>query len=462
MNFYSFKDPDAQVFRVNGQFFRKIHRNFVEEFTDFVDSGLYQELIDQKLIIPHQEIQSDLNSYEFPLLIKPKQLIYHVLPFEWSEQMWFECNRTCLQINIIALKFGFILKDATPYNYTYYEGKMCMFDSSSFIRFNEGNPWFAYRQYCEEMLGPYLLIKYKGAEWSKFGISSLRGYNLKFIASHLPFRSKFNLLALIHIHLHKNFSNNQLALDKKNENKSVFTIKTFQSFLESIYLNFSESLTKRLGHWQRYYKDFLESDGYLIAKKEIITDWITNLGVKSITDLGANVGEFSFLASSMVERVLAIEADPTCVDEIINHISAKEIKNVYPAMMDLTQVSPDLGNNLAEYTNIFSRGKSEMVFALALVHHLAISYSFSFNHIFTLLSQFTSRYLIVEFIDKSDEKVQILLQNKRNNFEWYDCENFENSCKIYFNIFEKVVIPNSKRILYLVEKINDINSTQNN
>lgn len=452
MNYISYKDPDARVICVSGKYYRKIHKNFLSDFNEFLNSGLYQELVDEQLLIAHENVPENVSD-EFPSVILPQQINYHVLPFEWSEQMWSDCLQSYLRINLIALKYGYILKDATPYNFTFLRGKMVMFDTSSFVRFEEGHSWYAYRQFCEEMLGPFLLIKYKGAIWSKLFMAALHGLPLDFISDNLPFKSRFNLTALVHIHLHKQFSNEkkELELVKKRPDK-VFSTKSLQTLIQSLLKSISPQSSKKNGHWKDYYADYLESATYLMEKKEVIRNWIAHYGVESVTDLGANTGEFTFLASELVKEVFALEADPVCVDAIVQQIKENNITNVTTAYIDLTQVSPNLGNNLKEYASIFERGKSDMVFGLALIHHLAITYSFTFSQIFELFGQFSNKYIIIEFVPREDEKVQILLNNRGRNFKEYTLENFELALDGNFKVLEKVKIQTSERILYLVEK----------
>ncbi len=452
MNFISFKDPDARVICVSGKYYRKIHKNFVIDFCGFLDSGLYQELVDANLLIQHEHVK-DYVSEEFPIVLLPQQISNHVLPFEWSTQMWAECLESFLRCNMIALKYGYILKDSTPYNFTYIGGKMVLFDTSSFIPFKEGGVWNGYRQFCEEMLGPFLLIKYNGINWSKLLIGAIHGLPLSFVSANLPLKSWFNLTSLVHIHLHKQFSNKKDELQAIQQKPTkVFSAKSLQTLLQSLLENVSSNNSQKLGHWKDYYQQYLESDTYLANKKEVILLWIKKLEIQSVTDLGANTGEFSFLASEHVNNVLSIEADPVCVDAIVKQIREKGISNVCPAYVDLTQVSPNLGNNLKEYDNIFERGKSDMVFGLAIIHHLAITYSFTFSQIFELFGQFTSRYLIIEFIPREDDKVKILLQNRGRSFEEYTLENFEKELNLHFKILEKNQISSSERILYLLKK----------
>jgi len=55
------------------------------------------------------------------------------------------------------------------------------------------------------------------------------------------------------------------------------------------------------------------------------------------------------------------------------------------------------------------------------------------------VSQFSqiSKYLIIEFIDKTDSKVQQLLLNRKDIFDDYSIDNFQNEFSKYYKILKK-------------------------
>ena len=56
-------------------------------------------------------------------------------------------------------------------------------------------------------------------------------------------------------------------------------------------------------------------------------------------------------------------------------------KNILPLMMDLTNPSPYLGWENDERMSFMKRGPIDLVMALALIHHLAISNNLPFDRI---------------------------------------------------------------------------------
>ena len=55
----SFRDPAGFVFRRNGVIFRGIRDPCRPLYDALLSSGLYRELVDANLLVPHEEVSSD-------------------------------------------------------------------------------------------------------------------------------------------------------------------------------------------------------------------------------------------------------------------------------------------------------------------------------------------------------------------------------------------------------------------
>jgi hypothetical protein len=93
-----------------------------------------------------------------------------------------------------------------------------------------------------------------------------------------------------------------------------------------------------------------------------------------------------------------------------------------------------------------------MVLALALIHHLCISNNLPFNFVAIFFARITSKYLVIEFVPKSDSQVKRLLDTREDIFVNYDQQNFENSFTELFDIVEITKVENSDRVIYLMER----------
>lgn len=454
-NYISFKDPAARVVFESGKYLRYIFNEYKSEYDHLMSSGLYKQLVEKNLLVSHQEIEHPSDKSDVYKLICPDQIPFQSYPFEWSYTQWRKAMLSYLRINKIALSHGMILKDATPYNFYFKAGQAIMFDTSSFIFFKENDPWLAYRQFAEEFLGPIALMHYNGNQWGRITISSLRGFPLNFISKQLPLKSWFNITTLLNIHIHSKYSQNSIALTESSKPSKGFSTEKVRSMLgmiEGTILRWKKAY-QFTHHWSGYYENDIESAAYLVHKEEVIRGWLDFIKPNSVLDLGANTGKFSFIASEYAENVIALEFDDSCVDQIEAEIRKKKIKNVTALAGDLTETTPDLGALNKEHRSIFNRGKSYMVFGLALIHHLSIVKNLSFSQIAEMFSNFSNGYVIIEFIPKGDSKVSILLKDKTHNYKEYNEAEFINALSVYFNIKEVISLKESLRKLILLEKL---------
>jgi hypothetical protein len=97
------------------------------------------------------------------------------------------------------------------------------------------------------------------------------------------------------------------------------------------------------------------------------------------------------------------------------------------------------------------RGPADLILALALVHHLAIGNNVPLSSIVEFLSNL-GRYLIVEFVPKSDSQVRRLLAVREDVFPDYGQDSFEREFAEHFEISDRAAILDSGRLLYLMKR----------
>lgn len=149
--------------------------------------------------------------------------------------------------------------------------------------------------------------------------------------------------------------------------------------------------------------------------------------------------------------VLSFDMDPACVTK--NYlINRKEEKtNILPLLLDILNPSPSLGWRGTERLSVFSRNSPDMIMALAIIHHLAISANIPLE---SIASHFASiaKYLIIEFVPKEDDKVKLLLLNREGIFPNYTQTKFETVFAEYFKIEQKIPSDCNNRVFYLMMK----------
>jgi len=445
----SYRDNNGFVFKQDGNIYRCIHPGYEPHYSRLMSSGLYLELVKQARLIPHREITEKENfDIKDGRIIMPEQVPFISYPYEWSFDMWKDAALLTLQIANTSLKKEMILKDASSFNIQFVKGKPLFIDTLSFENYTAGAPWIAYRQFCECFLAPLLLMHYCHPATGRLFTVYPNGIPMNVLSTLLPRRSKWHMNTLLHVHLQAKFSGRQKQKTTAENNFSKQKLEILLKGLE----NFVQKLTlkKTKTTWDDYYTGTILGNEYLNAKTALVKSFVSEIKFNNVIDLGANDGHFSLLFTED-KQVIATDADPNCINELYLKIKKEKIENILPLVNDLMTPSPAIGWNNAERDSISNRLNGGLVMALALVHHLAIASNVPLSFIAGWLTSMADN-LIIEFVPKSDEKVKLLLQNRKDIFDNYTLENFRSIFAERFFLIKEEKVGNTERVLFLMKR----------
>lgn len=447
----SYRDPAGFIFSQDGTIYRQVNQVFQTDFDLFINSGCYQALVDKGLILAHREVDlqlpTDSNRYK---TLKPELVGFISYPSEWPFDMLKDAALLTLRLMKEAIAFGLILKDATPYNIQWHEGALRFIDSLSFERYDPSQPWDAYRQFCESFLGPLLLNHYGKLPSAKAFLAYPDGVPVSVTAGILPWRSRFSFHTYLHIHLQNKLTKNATVGTGQAGNFSKQKLLNLVSSLESLVS--SLRLPKQATTWSGYYDEASTRNDYLARKLAMVREWIGLLsGNLSCIDFGANEGEFSCIASEANLETVAVDFDPLCVNRLYQASKAGFRKKILPLVIDLSNPTPGTGLDNREHQSFSNRGKFDIALALALIHHLAIGKNIPLERSAAFFARFT-KYLVIEFVPKSDEKIRLMLSGRKDIYTTYSQENFESAFAEHFETLRSADIAGSGRILYLMAR----------
>jgi ribosomal protein L11 methylase PrmA len=450
----SFRDPSGFLFRSNGVLYRQINQSYTSEYDHLINSGLYNNLETIGRIVSHEETNVSPFKPEISYkVIRPDEIPFISYPYEWCFSQLKEAALVTLNIQERALQYGMSLKDASAYNIQFTRGKATLIDTLSFEFYQEGQPWVAYKQFCQHFLAPLALMAKKDIELGKMLRLYIDGIPLGLTSELLPISTRLNPGLMMHIHLHARAQEKYAGQSGEHTRiKNELDKQSFLGLLESLKKTVEKLDWEPSGtHWGNYYEDTNYSSAAFKHKKHIITRWVKEVNPKQVWDLGANNGVFSRLASEEEVLTISFDIDPAAVEQNQRLVKSSKEKNILPILMDVTNPSPAIGWRNWERESLTDRSPAEMVFALALMHHLAISNNVPFPNLAAFFSDI-GNWLIIEFIPKSDSQVQKMLQSRLDIFDEYTQMDFEQIFERYFKIRKKEKIQESVRYLYLMEK----------
>jgi hypothetical protein len=449
----SFRDPSGFLFQQDGVIYRQVNLIYKDDYDHLISSGLYQALVDDNLLIPHEEVSIEPPVPELAYkIIKPQPISFISYPYEWCFSQLRDAALTTLKLQRKAFEFGMSLRDSSAYNIQYKSGKPIFIDTLSFGKYREGQPWVAYRQFCQHFLAPLALMSYKDIRLSQLLCIYIDGLPLDLTSCLLPWRSRLRFSLLSHIHLHarsqKHFADKPIEVGQHRMGHYAFL-----GILNSL-----ESAVKKLKwqprgtEWADYYQDTNYSVQAFEHKKTIVAGFLDKVRPATVWDLGANVGTFSRLASDRGIPTVSFDVDPAAVEKNYLDCIARGDTSILPLVIDLTNPSPGIGWENKERMSLAERGPADAVLALALVHHLAISNNLPFGKIAEFLSHICTS-LIIEFVPKTDSQVQRLLATREDIFPDYTRQAFEQEFSRYFTIDDHADIRESQRTLYLMRRL---------
>jgi hypothetical protein len=452
----SFRDPNGFIFKRDGILYRQINQSYASEYSMLMESGLYARLIKAGLLIPHEEANvSPVEPAQAFKVIQPEYLRFISYPYEWPFGLLKEAALTTLSIQKRALKAGMILKDASAYNIQFVRGKAALIDTLSFDIYHEGEPWVAYRQFCQHFLAPLALMAHTDIRLNQLLRVYIDGVPLDLASRLMPLRSRLNFGLLTHLHLHARLQKQSAnPTDQRKTKTGNMTKQSMLGLIENL-----ESIVKKLNwkpsgtEWGDYYDITNYSDTAFQHKRTLVSTWVSRVAPKLVWDLGANDGTFSRLASDQGIPAISFDIDPAAVEQNYRQIKEKKEQSIVPLLLDLTNPSPAIGWHNRERDALLDRAPADVVLALALIHHLAISNNVPLPQLADFFAD-AGKWLVIEFVPKSDSQVQKLLTSRQDIFTNYTRESFESAFAERFTIHEKIAVEESERFLYLMEMKN--------
>ncbi len=448
----SFRDPSGFLFSRGGVLYRQVNRAYEGDYTRLMESGLYERLVKAGFLIPHVEASqvAPANDAAFKI-IQPERVPFISYPYEWSFGQLKSAALATLTIQKRALKVDMSLKDASAYNMQFVRGKAMLIDTLSFEIYQEGQPWVAYKQFCQHFLAPLALMALKDVRLSQLLRVYIDGAPLDLASELLPTKTRLNFGLLTHIHVHAGAQKKYAGEEVKSRGGSM-SRQAMTGLIESLEATIQKlDWTPRGTEWGNYYDITNYSDAAFEHKKQLVGEWSARLKPTLTCDLGANNGAFSRVAGANSGFVVSFDIDPAAVEQNYRQMKNDKTEKLLPLLLDLTNPSPAIGWANRERDSFGGRGPADLALALAVIHHLAISNNVPLLQLADFFAE-TTKWLVIEFVPKQDSQVQKLLASRKDIFPSYTREGFEAAFAERFAIREAVEIRESERVLYLMER----------
>jgi hypothetical protein len=454
----SYRDPGGFVYRRHGVLHRQIDAASIDDWNGFLASGLADRLIKAGQLIGHEPATlDDAATADARAVIRPDEIEFISYPFEWTFSELKDAALLTLDIQLAALAAGWTLKDASAYNIQFRDARPIMIDSLSFEPHEDGAPWVAYRQFCEHFLAPLTLMAYRDIRLGALLRADPNGVPLDLAKSLLPWRTRLDFGLFSHLHLHANAQRRHSG--NEDDGQAAKAARISRSRLTALIgslRNTVSGLSWKPGgtEWSDYADNTSYNDRATGEKARLVGEFVRAAPGARAWDLGANTGRYSRIAADAGKRVLAWDIDPAAAERNYRALRSEGRGDILPLILDLANPSPGIGWGGRERRSLLERADPDVVLALALVHHLAISRNVPLPMLMDLLATLAP-HAVVEFVPKEDPMVRRLLATRRDVFPDYSLDGFRAAAGARFEVVSETAIEESPRVLFLLRRRGD-------
>jgi len=468
----SFRDPDGSVWVLQNVVYRAAWHNSSQSpssallelqstLRELQGEGRWiaAKAVDPALIRPLLEPWQDLPE----ALMEHPRIFFPSYPYEWSPGMLYEAAGLTLDINVRLLEIGWELKDGTPSNILF-TGREPIFVDHFSPSFRQPGQlgWKAFGQFIRTFLVPLCLHRLYGFPPAWMNLARQDGIPPEEAYSFLSFwhRCRPSIISMITMPylLTKWFGD-------KTAGKVRVGFNGDETVARGVTLRILHGLQRKLKKWAPHvpkatvwsqYESASESYSQLgLQEKDIFINSALEVARPvAVLDLGCNTGRYSIQAAKAGAKCVAIDGDAACIDILWRRAKEGGL-DILPLVVDLARPSPAMGWNYQEETPFLERvrGRFDMVFALALIHHLLVRKRIPLKSIVSFLSQQTTKWALVEWVSPSDTQFQRLAGENSKLYQNLNHEDFENYLGTHFAIESKKQLDGGTRTIYLLRLI---------
>lgn len=453
----SFRDPSGFIFWQDGQPYRQIQRAFAAEWDAFEASPLKKRLIEGGRLIPYETVPVErAQGPDAYAVIRPERIEFISYPYEWTFGELRDAALLTLDAQLEAMAEGWQLKDASAYNVQFRDAKPILIDSLSFEPLEEGAPWVAYRQFCEHFLAPLALIARRDVRLARLLRSDPDGIPLDLASNLLPWRTRLDFGLLSHIHLHaraqRRYAGNESDVDVAAARGARISRQRLEGLIKNLRGTVERLRWEPAGtEWSDYADHTSYGDAATADKARLVAAFAAEAEGSRLWDLGANTGRYSRIAADAGKQVLAFDIDPAAAERNYRQLRDEGRADILPLILDVANPSPGIGWAGRERRSLFDRADPDIVLALALVHHVAISRNVPLPMVLGLFADLAP-WAIVEFVPKEDRMVRRLLATRRDVFPDYTLDGFRAAAEERFDVVREAPIEDSVRVLFLLRR----------
>jgi SAM-dependent methyltransferase len=412
-NSCTYVDPNGFLFRYHGNYYRAIYKSIEPFYRRLFEHKVIDDLVQDHYLVATKISDLRISDDSIGMILQHEPIEPITYCVEWCPSMLKDAALALLDLSLVLAEEDCILQDCYPWNVVFRGPQPVMVDFTSIIQAETPLLWPAYEQFQAFFLRPLQLAAQKKANIARALLyNNISGISLSDLARNVSGLYKMIHPAIFFQHQMNSFLVHrpqlrirlaQLVAKPKQRVDSKIRKRFFRQLIHRIKgFEFQHSGDP----WADYYKQIPPQINQE-TKVKVITECLERLKPKSVLDLGCNTGIFSVLSERTGAKVVSIDSSENCIERLY-FVAKKEQRQIIPLVLDVLSPTPAFGFLGRQYQALTERVKSELVLCLALMHHLHISGRQSFQRIAEMMDCFSSKYLLFEYVDMTDDNNSLL------------------------------------------------------
>ena len=307
----SFRDNLGNIVYLNKRILRVVNKSGKKNLDFIIESGLLENSIKKEFLIETKilnlkKLPTFFSKYEY--VLESNIIPYISYPYEWSFEQLKIAAIHHLDFQIYLFNKGAVLRDSSAYNIQFIGAKPYFIDLLSIKKYNDGDFWLGYKQFCENFLNPLLLGSLKGIQHNNWFRGALEGIEATELNKIISLKDKLSLKIFTHVCLQANL--NYKSLSNPNEISSKY--KKLKKLPRKAYIAMLNQLKSWISKlffkkdktiWQNYSKENTYNFEENNKKVSVVKQFISKEKPNTLVDLGCNNGDYSKLSLNCKEQI---------------------------------------------------------------------------------------------------------------------------------------------------------------
>ena len=449
----SFRDPSSRVWHDGARVLRGLDKTAAADFVALSATNFYRGACKAGDLVGSEQVEAQApDGSDWALVLEHSAIEVITYAHEWSFSMLQDAASLTLKLVRAAIDEDMTSKDATPYNVQFAGAKPTFIDIASFDSYRAGEPWWGYRQFCQMFLYPLMFTAYKDLPhqpWLRGAVDGITPEQARRVMQGRRHNSK----GLIpHVWLHakadRRFSGGSAGtvddLKRAGYNKKIYAalVDRLRKLVDQMKWNRSDSA------WADYSERGHYASNDLLSKADFVRRVAAERHRSQVWDIGANDGMFSRIAVEHADAVLAMDADALVVDRLYRTLREDGARRIIPLVVNFADPTPGIGWRGLERPALTERSTPELVLALAVIHHLALTHNVPTAAILDFFFDLNAE-VVLEVPAESDQMVKQLKSHKRAGaHDAYTLATIEAQINQRFDVRQREQLPGGTRVLF--------------